>query len=188
MGHAFHYNQHEFREVPVKDDRCGVRDVHRSGDHRPKCRLVLSGGVLPEADGALAPCGAMVLRSDGLAPCGVLALRSDAQVQCGVLLLRNGGLDQHSGALALQSGVLDPHSEDLVQYSGILAQYNGALSPRSDAQVLSSGALVLSSDAPHVHKHCRKRLDDAPLALLDVLFLEAHNIAQLFHGSEPSPF
>ena len=175
MDHAFHYNQHEFREVPVKDDRCGVRDVHRSGDHRPKCRLVLSGGVLPEADAAQAPCG-------------VLALRSDAQVQYGVLLLRNGGLDQHSGELALQSGELVPHSEDLVQYNGILAPHNGALSPRSDARVLSSGALVLSSDAPHVHKHCRKRLDDVPLALLDVLFLEAHNIAQLSHVSEPSPF
>ena len=175
MGHAFHYNQHEFREVPVKDDRCGVRDVHRSGDHRPKCRLVLSGGVLLEADGALAPCGAMVLRSD-------------AQVQCGVLLPRSGALDQHSGVLALQSDELVPHSEDLVQYNGILAPHNGALSPRSDAQVLSSGALALSSEAPHVHKHCRKRLDDALLDLLGILFLEAHNIAQLFHGSEPSPF
>ena len=67
------------------------------------------------------------------------------------------------------------------QCSGSLARHNGALVQHSDV-------LALSSDARHVHKHCRIMLDGALSVHLDVPFPVAHNTAQLFRESEASPF
>ena len=121
MDHAFHYNQHGFREALEGNARSDDRHAHQSDDHLPKCKPVLSSGVLQGANGGLALYGELVRGNGTLVPYDALALSSGGLVPCGVLVPR-------SGALVLRD-VLVPRSDGLNQYSGMLALRSGALVP-----------------------------------------------------------
>ena len=118
MDRAIRYSDHESREVPVKNGRCGRYDdyrtrdigVRRSDDHHLRCKLVLSGGEVRKASSGQSPCDALVQHSDDLDQYNdMLALRSDAMVP------RRPTMDLRSDVLALHNGVLAPKSDDLAR-------------------------------------------------------------------------